>query len=101
MFDLLISKAFARTPPALPTFETIPGIIGWLNIILDWGFRFFAVLAVGMLLYAAFLFLFSQGNDDKIKTARQMLIYSFIAIILATLARTIPALLEHTIRLGS
>ncbi len=95
MFNLLITKAFAQTVKL----DTPERIYNWLEKILDWGFLFFAIIAVGALLYAAFNFLFSGGDDKKITSARTLLLYAFLAIILAAVARTIPILLRNILNI--
>ena len=47
------------------------------------------VIAVLFVVYAAFLFLTSQGDSAKTGTARSILIYAFVAIGVALLARVL------------
>ncbi len=99
MFDLLISKAFAETPERVVGLDTLDEIIRWFERIINHGFTFFAVFAVGAILYAAFLFLFSGGDDKKLPFAKSLLKYSLLAIILVALARTIPHILRNILNI--
>lgn len=44
------------------------------------------IVAILMLLYAAFLFITGGGNEDKIKQARSILIFALIGLAVALLA---------------
>lgn len=44
------------------------------------------ILAFAFLLYSAFVFITSAGNEEKIKTARQLIIYSLVGLAVAFLA---------------
>ena len=51
-------------------------------------------LSVLMVLYAAFLFITGGGNEDKIGTARKVLIFALIGVAVALLAYAIPTLVS-------
>jgi hypothetical protein len=47
---------------------------------------------VVFILYAAFLYLISQGSDERISTAKKVLIYAIVALVVAVLAASVPRL---------
>lgn len=85
--------AVAFVPPAPPAiggidiFAIIPVVIG--NII---GFLWiiFGGFAIGMFIYAGFLFLASHGDSSKIKDARNALIWGAVGVAVGLLAQVLP-----------
>jgi len=89
--------ASAQTPPTLPTGATtgITGYSGVINIIktvTSWLFGILLVAAVLFLIYAAFLYLTSGGDEEKTKKAKSYVIYAVIAVAIGILAYSIVAL---------
>jgi hypothetical protein len=85
--------AFAQVPP--PSTGTVNSacdiVVKIVDLVKIFG-TIILVVAVIMLLYAAFLFITGGGNEERIKTARSILIYALIGLavaILATSAQTI------------
>ena len=66
-------------------------VVSILDTIAGFMFIIFIALAVVFLLYAAFLYLTAAGNGDKVKTARNVIIYSVVALVVAIIAGGIPA----------
>jgi len=62
--------------------------------IVEWAQVLFWILAVGFGLYAAYLYLTSSGEPDKVKKAGKQLIYTVVAIALALLALSLPAIIS-------
>lgn len=50
-------------------------------------------IAVIMILFAAFNFLTAAGNEDKIKSARNYLIFALVGVAVALLAFALPAVI--------
>ncbi|MHB9019302.1 MAG: hypothetical protein ACYC3G_00285 [Minisyncoccota bacterium] len=67
---------------------TLSGVEGVISRIVNWLTSLFFVAAILYIFYAAFLFLTSGGDEEKIKTAKTQLLYSIIAIGVALLAGT-------------
>ena len=65
------------------------GILFLLNVIMDWIFTIFLVLAVLFIILAAFNYLTSSGSEEKVQKANKMLVYTAVAIAVAVLARAI------------
>lgn len=74
--------------------STIGGVFATLQKAITWIFGILLVLAVIFLLYAAFLYLTSGGEEEKTKKAKNFLLYAIIAIVIAVLSRGIIALVR-------
>ena len=93
------------TPPrtiqgTLP--EGIPDIRGHqIEIILirvgDWMFTFLLVVAVIMIVASGFLFITAAGDAEKVKKARNLLIYALVGVAVALLANGLIALVRMVI----
>ena len=87
-----VTDPFAQSsdPPPLPErVTTYGGVIGLMSTIGNWMFGILLALAVIFLVYAAFLFLTSQGDPGKTASARNIIIYAVVAIVVAILAKGI------------
>lgn len=80
-------------PPVV--ISDIGGVFGLIDKAIQWIFGILLVLAVIFLLYSAFLYLTSGGEDEKVKKAKGFLLYSIIAIVVALVARGIIALVRN------
>jgi hypothetical protein len=68
--------------------DLIRGILEIMSVV-------FWILAVGGALYAAYLYLFSRGSEEKTKEAKKMLLYVVIAIAIALMASALPTLIYN------
>ncbi|MDD5547709.1 MAG: hypothetical protein PHN74_02320 [Candidatus Pacebacteria bacterium] len=68
-----------------------------INSIVTWVSGIFFAIAILFLLWAAFLYLSSGGDEDKVKTAKDNLIYAIIAIAVALLAGTARSIIESVL----
>ena len=67
--------------------------IGWIqNIVL--------VLAVILILYAAFLYITSAGDEGKVGTAKKALLYAVIGIAIVLLANSITPIVAQLLQAG-
>lgn len=92
--------AFAQDEAPSPI-TTPAGIQNTINVVADWFFTIFIALAVVFLIWAAFLYLTAAGNDDKIKSAKNAIIYAIVAIVIAVIAGGVTAIIEGVIDQGS
>ncbi len=87
----------AQNPPILPepTITTYGGVINVIKTATNWLFGILLVVAVIFLIYAAFLYLTSGGDEEKTKKARSYIIYAVIALAVGILAQSIVALVGN------
>jgi len=87
------------------TLHTVPsgikdqeGLFKLLTVITDWIFTIFLALAVIFIIIAAFQFITAGGKAESVSEARQKIIWAAVGIIVALVARAIPAVLESLVR---
>jgi len=73
-------------------------LFGFLEKIIEAMLQLGAVLAVIVVIYAGFLFVTAQGDEGKIKTAKNALLYTVIGLAILLGARIIASVIENTIR---
>ena len=66
----------------------------------DWVFFIVLGLAIIFIIVAAINFITAGGSPEKAATARQMLIYAAIGIIVALLAKALPFIIKSILNLG-
>jgi hypothetical protein len=70
------------------------GIIPWIF----WGL---IVLSIVFVLVAAYRYLFSSGDPEKVRGANKTLIYAAIAIVVALIAAGVPSLINNFLGAGA
>lgn len=92
--------SFAQTPPSENApIQSLSGLQTWLTSLLAWLNTIFWILTAFFVLFAAFKYLTAQGDEDKIKSAKNMLIYAVIAMVVALFAGGIDTLVDNVINL--
>ena len=82
-------------PPKLPSGPTnYDDFIAKIGVFAGWMYGILMALGVVFLLYAAFLYLISQGSDERISTAKKVLIYAIVALVVGVLAGSISKLVQ-------
>jgi len=71
--------------------QTLTNIVNWVVVI-------FWILTVLFLIWAAVLYLTAAGNEDKIKEARQRVIYAIIAAVIALLANGLSGIVVNLLK---
>ncbi len=66
--------------------------------VVDYAFVFFFALAAFFFLWAAFDYLTSAGSDDKLKSAKDRLIYALIGVAVALVAKSLPTFVQNFIK---
>ncbi|MDP3729735.1 MAG: hypothetical protein Q8R26_03265 [bacterium] len=66
--------------------------------LVNWLTGLFFIAAILFLFYSAFLFFFAAGDPEKLKSAKNQLIFSIIAILVALLAGSIRFIVESILR---
>lgn len=85
-----LAAVTGATPPT-----TVDQIIAIINKIKGFVVSVFAIAAVIVLFYAAFLYLTAGGDAEKVDKAKKQLYYAIIAIVIAVLAEGVPALIKN------
>lgn len=83
-----------NTPPPSTGIMSVQGVLNYFCVFYDWAFYFLVALAVIFGVIAAFRYLTSAGNAEKVKSANSTLLYAAIAIAVALLARGIPLIVS-------
>lgn len=60
-----------------------------------WMYRVFWVVAVGFVIWSAFLFLNAGGDAEKVSKAKTMLLYALIAAAIVLLANNIDLIVKN------
>lgn len=82
----------------VPTNVTsIDALISIINTIANWIFAILLALAVVMLLLAAFNWLTSGGSEEKVSSARRMLIWALVGIAVALAAKGLVEIVKALI----
>lgn len=80
--------------PGSVNIRTEGAFIGLLLRLLGLLRTLFWIVAVFMILFAAFYYLTAGGDSGKVGTANKMLMYAVVAIIVALVATSIPFLVK-------
>jgi hypothetical protein len=68
-------------------------LINTINTVVDWIFIFLIAIAVALIAIAGFLWMTAAGDPEKQGQARNMIVGAVIGIVIAILARLVPALI--------
>ena len=91
LFPILTGAITFRPPFELPTFkELIDGIISFLSWVA------IAIVPITIII-AAFYFLTSGGDPEKVRIAKRIIFYTIIGLIIILLFRGLPAIIEQII----
>jgi predicted ferric reductase len=69
--------------------------------VINWMFYLFIILAVIMVLVAAFKYLTASGDPEKVKSASHTLLYAAVAVLVAIIAKAFPSLIGSFIGGGA
>ncbi|GEM_PF-4228908 len=93
IFSLFIPSVHAALLPGVVT-PTIQGFVqGFLCQIAVWMFYILIGLSVIYVIWAAYRYLTSAGEEEKIRTANRTLTYAAIAIAVALVAKAFPLII--------
>ena len=84
-----------------PNITDIHGIYSLVEKIANWFQAFFFILAAIFIIMAAFSYLTSAGDDDRLKRAKSQLIYAVVAIVVALLAFVMVTILKNFLGAGT
>ena len=84
-----------KTSPAGSVAQTEGEVYRTIDTIIDWAFAILLIGAVLVIIFAAYLFLTAGGDADKVKTARQYILYALVAVVVAFLAKAVIVLVGN------
>ena len=74
-------------------------LLNTIYTVIDWVFYVLLAVVVVMIVIGGFYFVTAAGDPEKASKGRQLIIYALIGLIIALLARLIPALVRFFIGL--
>ncbi len=81
------AQVIPTTPTPPPVYVTGPSeLFNIIERVVGWVYVFFFVIAMLLILFAAFTYLTSAGDPEKVTKAKNQLIYAGIAVAVALLA---------------
>ena len=80
-------------PDVGPT--TVGGFVNLLGTILQIFYTIFFIIAAVFIILAAFSYLTAGGDDEKVKSAKQKLIYAIVAIVVALIATSVNVVISN------
>lgn len=69
--------------------------------ILNFAQAVFWILAAGFGLYGAYLYLFSQGSKESVTQAKNMMVYTVVAVVVAIISYGIPAIVNNFVAIST
>jgi len=78
--------------------NTIEDVISIINTAVNWLFTLILAIAVIMLLWAAFLWMTSAGDEEKTGNARKTLIYALVGVAIAIIAKGLVSVIEQLLK---
>lgn len=70
--------------------QDIGGLTKILCNVMNWLFVFALIVGVVAILIAAFTYISSGGNSEKVDTANKMMLYAVVGLVVALIARSVP-----------
>ena len=70
---------------------------GIVTNVINWAFGLLILLAAVFIIIAAFMYLSSGGNEDKVKQAKNYITYAAVAILIGFLAKAIVTIATRLI----
>ena len=87
--------------PETSPIDSVTDVEVVLNNIVRWAQVIFFILAALFIIFAAFEYLTAGGDDEKVKKAKNMLIYAIVAIAVALVAGGMKALVGTFLGTGN
>ncbi|MEK7651160.1 MAG: hypothetical protein AAB377_01365 [Patescibacteria group bacterium] len=91
MFNKIVTVVFAADPPI----KSITDVENTLVKIVNLMFGIFWIIAVVVIIWAAFTFLTAGDDKEKVEKAKKILLYALIAATVALLANSIGPVLSN------
>lgn len=93
------SLSFAATGPAPGIKNPLKNdsLIAFFNSIIDAALKLGAIVSVVAVILAGFMFVTAHGDEEKIKTAKKILLYAVIGMVILLGARMISEVIINTV----
>lgn len=78
-------------------YTTIGGVIGVVLTIVQWLYTILFIVAVLFIIFAAYNFVTSSGDEGKVDKAKKQLLYAVIGVAVALLAFAIVQLVQNAV----
>ena len=92
---LALAQTGVQTPPTPIT--SIEGVFRVINTLINWVFTILLVVAVFFIMMAAFSYLGSAGEPEKVTEAQNKLIYAAVAIGVGLIAKGVEFVVRQLI----
>ena len=99
VFSFLFQLGIARADSTIG--EGLPQIRGIVCNILNWLYTFSLIIGVIMILIAAFQYITSNGNTEKVDNATKSILFAIVGIAIAILAKGVPFIVGSVLSVGS
>jgi hypothetical protein len=83
---LLSSPFILSAAPPIPAGRTITGLWNAIRNLANWLFSFLAIVSVIGVVISAYMFVTSGGEPGKVASARQIMIYSLVGVMIGGFA---------------
>jgi len=93
VFPIVASAQGTTNEPPAPI-QDWAGIVRVLQKAVVWMYEAFFIIAVGFILWAAYLFLSAGGNEQKVEEAKKRLMNAVIAIVIALVASGVAKIIQ-------
>lgn len=85
-----LGLAQTDSAPTIPILQALDDITNWLFAIL-------LIVAVIFIIIAGFFFITAMGDPDKVKTARMMVLWSLVGVLVAVAAKGLVMLVRQMV----
>lgn len=86
----------ATTIPAGP--QSFADLVGTVEKILGYVFGILLIVSMGVMLWAAFMYVTSKGSAEQTKTATTMIVYAAIGLLVALLSKALATVVPTLLR---
>ncbi len=94
---LFVGVVGATDDSQMRTLPDTADLVGTLKLIANWLFTILMALAAIAIIGAAFMFIGSQGDEEKMKTARTWVLYALIGVLVALLAQVLVNFIDDMV----
>lgn len=99
LLGLLVLPAVGLAQPP----EEVPedfDVIGALETLVNWLFSILLIVAALAIVVAGYYFVTAQGDPEKVKAARNFVLYALVGVAVAVAARGLVALVKELMGVG-